>query len=375
MDIIVAIIITAIPIMAAMKMHVSAFTLGMIGFSQAIVYLVLTPFFGKLCDKLGSKILIIFSSLILMVTCILCNYISGTAHIFMVMAAAGAGFALFWPSVQVWVTKNTEKDLLKSLGVFNIFWSSGLVFGTFLCAVFFRLGLGIHFYFAAASAAIIFLIAVFTKENKKETREEMFPGPGTADDPHLNDKFLKIAWFSNLVAWACLGSIRYLFPKIAAGLDISESALSFMFTFIMVSQTVSFAVLFFTRSWPYKFGFIAFAELIAGAGLLITYFSSNKAVLMAGFSLVGICVSISCFSSLYYSVKVLRNKGSMAGMHEFMVGVGTVLGPLMAGILANMYTLRTPYFVFFIITLAAIVFQYAYLKHGKAENAENKHKA
>jgi len=58
---------------------------------------------------------------------------------------------------------------------------------------------------------------------------------------------------------------------------------------------------------------------------------------------MGIGIGICSFSSLFYSVNTYHNRGARAGIHETFLGSGVLIGPLVGGITAQIYSLKTPY--------------------------------
>ena len=61
------------------------------------------------------------------------------------------------------------------------------------------------------------------------------------------------------------------------------------------------------------------------------------------FTLLGLCASLTYYSSLYYTVRLMKRKGKGTGLHESILGSGVVLGPLLGGIMAHSAGLRAPY--------------------------------
>jgi MFS family permease len=82
---------------------------------------------------------------------------------------------------------------------------------------------------------------------------------------------------------------------------------------------------------------------------------SNEAMLFAlAFVMVGLSCSMTYYSSLYYSVRLLKKKGRGSGLHESILGGGAVLGPFLGGIAAQYAGLRSPYLLCAAVLAAAI---------------------
>jgi MFS family permease len=95
------------------------------------------------------------------------------------------------------------------------------------------------------------------------------------------------------------------------------------------------------------------AQGLAAAGLALLFAATGPWVFASAFLMLGLCASLTYYSSLYYAVRLLKRKGKGAGLHESILGGGVVLGPLLGGIAAHAAGLRAPYLL--CLTLLAVV--------------------
>jgi len=358
MDAVVGITITVMPLIA-IKLGASPLMLGVLGFVPFIFYISFAPFFGRLSDKKGSKLLMLISSLTILVLLCLSRFFTGSIiNVIVLMILITWATAMFWPSIQSWVAQNSDKKLVKSLSNYNVIWSLGVSMGILLGGFLFGIRQQYPFYLAIVLVFItIFFVAKATPPNKiiKEERIEEASGP-------INQRFLYISWMGNFLGWAIIGAIRYLFPKLAIGLDITPAVLGFMLFFPTLVQALFFYLLGRIKDWQKKFSFIIFTEILMGLGLLIIFFTKNIMLFILAFIFVGAGLGITFFFSLFYSVSSHSGKGGKSGIHEAVCGAGNLTGPLLAGVLANTFTLRTPYLGFFLLVVIIIVLQSRLLK-------------
>ena len=167
---------------------------------------------------------------------------------------------------------------------------------------------------------------------------------------------------ANFMVWFVVGAARFLFPKLAVDIGITPEMLGFMLFTITASQAVTSYILCCSSGWHYRLSFLLTVEAAVAAGFLLLIFSSNNVLFFFAFALAGIGAGVAYFSSLYYSLSDASSKGSGSGIHESIVGSGSLLGPLIAGILAQNYTLRAPYLACVILVLGVIVLQAVYFK-------------
>jgi len=78
--------------------------------------------------------------------------------------------------------------------------------------------------------------------------------------------------------------------------------------------------------------------------------------------MLGLCASLTYYSSLYYTVRLMKRKGKGTGLHESIVGSGVVLGPLLGGIMAHSAGLRAPYILCVVVLAVVIVIELSLIK-------------
>ncbi|RPJ35412.1 MAG: MFS transporter, partial [Deltaproteobacteria bacterium] len=124
-----------------------------------------------------------------------------------------------------------------------------------------------------------------------------------------------------------------------------------------------------SERWHFKKFYLLGAQLLAAAGLLLIYSSNRLWVFAVAFLLLGLCASLTYYSSLYYAVRLLKRKGKGAGLHESILGSGVVLGPLLGGIVAHTAGLRYPYILCLILLAGVVAAEWFILKNQKRDRA------
>ncbi|MEA3485305.1 MAG: hypothetical protein U9R03_01195, partial [Candidatus Aerophobetes bacterium] len=89
-------------------------------------------------------------------------------------------------------------------------------------------------------------------------------------------------------------------------------------------------------------------------GLIFIFVGNSLAIFLPAFVLVGVGAGMSYFSSIFYGLNGHRDMGRKSGIHEAVLGSGMLFGPLIGGIFAQAYTLRTPYLVAIFVIAAGI---------------------
>src|SRR5204862_5350019 len=122
--------------------------------------------------------------------------------------------------------------------------------------------------------------------------------------------------------------------------------------------TAAFVVLQRGRGWTYRRDLLYLSQLLVAAAAGALPFTRSDAILLALAPLVGIGIGFAYASSIYYSLHGPADHGKYAGLHEAVLGSGTILVPLAGGVLADLNRdLRLPYWLAGAATFVAIGIQ------------------
>jgi MFS family permease len=150
-----------------------------------------------------------------------------------------------------------------------------------------------------------------------------------------------------------LGNARYQFPKLARELNIPPHIIGLLIGFLGFALFSSFFLLRRTDRWHFRRAFLFGAQALGLVGILLIIVSSQPALFASAFAMIGLCCSVTYYSSLYYAVHLLKKKGKGSGLHESILGGGAVLGPILGGVAAQFAGLRAPYVLCIIVLVLA----------------------
>ncbi|MCD6472110.1 MFS transporter, partial [Candidatus Aerophobetes bacterium] len=159
----------------------------------------------------------------------------------------------------------------------------------------------------------------------------------------IHSSYLYVAWIANFASYFSFGILRYIFPKLFIGIGFSSSTLGVLMSTISISQAFTFYILGQTSRWHYRLAPLLSAQLLIAFALIIIFLSNSLIIFFLSFIFIGIGMGICSFSSLFYSINTYHNRGARAGIHETFLGSGVLIGPLVGGITAQIYSLKTPY--------------------------------
>ena len=364
MDLSSSIFYLAAPLMV-IELGGNPIEIGLIGTITASVHMVLANLGGRLSDRVGRRILVVTGPLIFSISSFLATQATEVGHILVLAGFNGLGMAIFWPSFQAWVADHqTGSNLARNIGSFNMSWTAANFLGPTLSGILFSLYPRVPFLVAGVlSFMLFFLLRASVGERVPQAVTERSAVPQEAEGPDWGRTFLYAIWIANFTSWFILGNLRYQFPKLARDMAMSPSTIGLLLSCVGFSQFLGFFLLRGSDRWHFKKSFLLGAQLLGAAGLLLISFFSRPLVFASSFILIGLCASLTYYSSLYYSVRLLKRKGKGTGLHESILGSGVVLGPLLGGIVAYSGGLRAPYVLCLAVLAGATLVELILLKN------------
>lgn len=344
-----------IPLLA-IKMGAPPFILGLIGSLNSLTYLIFSPLFGNFADRKNPLYLTVIGCFLFAFSSLFLIFFPSVPLILLLMGVVGFGTSMFWSPLEVWIAR-TAKDLKQAISYFNLSWSIGLSMGSLLSGFLFqrdwRLPLLLIGFFC-------FLIMLFLSLCPKVPPPLHLREVEVRDSEGRKNPFILIGWTANFVGWFSIGILRYLFPMLAVDLSISPSTLGLL-TFVMsIFQAVSSYGIGYMVRWHYNLGFLLFVQIFMVFGFLIIFLSSSTPLFFLAFIILGTCIGIAYFFSLFYSLESEEGKGQRSGIHESIVGAGGLFGPLLGGTVAQYSTIRMPFVLGIVILIIGILLEIAY---------------
>jgi DHA1 family multidrug resistance protein-like MFS transporter len=348
--------------------------LGLIGTISASVHMILAHLAGRLSDRLGRRALIIAGPFIFGSSCLLMTQAGEVKQILALAALNGLGMAIFWPSFQAWIAEmQTGSGLARNIGSFNMSWTASHLVGPTLSGFLFVLHPRLPFWAAAALCFMLFILlraSVCDGEPKPEEAKESFSKERQEPDGPMT--FLYAIWIANFASFFIVGNARYQFPKLARELAMSPYAIGLLMSCIGLAQFVGFFFLRGSDRWHFNKFYLLGSQLLAATGLVLVLSFSQPLVFTAAFLMLGLGASLTYYSSLYYSVRLMKGKGKGSGLHESILGCGVVLGPFLGGIVAYSAGLRTPYLLCLALLAGVMAIEFILITSKGKTTAEGK---
>lgn len=323
--------------------------LGVLGAAGAFIYTLACPFGGRFSDRRGGGtegrrgMLIICCALLVAVDSFI-FLVSGIRDLFILAVCGSFCAAFFWPPLQAWLAEVGEREsLAERLGLFNLSWSLGIMVGPMIGGFLFAIHYRLPWCYAMATNSFLVLLLLLSRGQAPAPASAFIPAHEEAARRGSAAEFLSLALWANFACWFSLSNVQSIYPKLAQERGLSPELIGCLLFMVGAAQSVFFIVLRSTRAWHFRYGPLVAVHGIAAAGMLVIFTTRSVPLLAVAFSMVGIGLGLSYYSSIYYSLCGDGGAGQRSGIHELMVGSAFFLGPLAGGLCAQYIGLRSPF--------------------------------
>ncbi|MBS4207969.1 MFS transporter [Bacillus sp. FJAT-50079] len=356
-----------IPVMPAFMnmMHLSGSTMGYLFAAFAVAQLIMSPSAGRWVDRYGRKKIIIIGLFLFGLSELIFGIGTNVTILYLSRILGGVSAAFIMPGVTAYVADITSiQERPKAMGYISAAISTGFIIGPGIGGFIAEYGIRMPFFFAAAIAFLSCLSSIFILK-----------------EPLTKEELADIS--ANTKQTSFIGDLKKsLHPRYF---------IAFMIVFVLAFGLSAYETMFSLFS-DHKFGYtpkdIATIITISSIfGVVVQVFMFGKIVDMLGEKkLIQLCLVISailavastvissflavlaiaCF--IFLAFDLLRpalttflskaggkEQGFVAGMNSTYTSLGTVVGPIMAGILFDV-NIHYPYlFAAFILFIGLCI--------------------
>lgn len=341
------------------KLDASTQMLGVLPAASAIAYTVGCVVSGQVSDRWGRRRPAMLSCFATGVIWLLMSRATSPLHLLVLYPMSGAALSLMWPAAQAWLGElcgDNSKRLSRTISLFNVFWSAGLMGGTLLAGWMWRWGVQWPFVIPAlisfASMGILYL-------TPPGQRAGTVAPPTVTHVPFETTRlFLLLAWVGNFASWFLRATIGASFPKLGHTLGFPDTVISSLSSISTLALCLMFGLSRVTQRWQYHLRVLLFVEFTGIISMVIVWRALTPAMFALGFALCGLCCAVTYVSSLSYALHgTSANRGKRSGLHEAVLGLGIIVGPLVAGFLGEHLDLHAPFLACAVVIGLAMVAQ------------------
>jgi MFS family permease len=300
-----------------------------LGSLQGLAYVLVPPLGGRLGDRWGHDHLVRAGTLGMLAATLLTWLIHLPWLPFLTLPLFIAAMSLTWPSLEAAVVLHPGRlSTPDRLGIYNLVWSA---LGSIS---FFSAGALFQFTPDAMLLAVLVFhalqLAWLFRPHHPDTQSEVERAPHRGDNiPQATKRtFKRLGWLGNGVSYLMLGGLMTLAPTLGDRLALPPSSAIWMIGALFVARAATFALLWRWPGWHYRLPWMLSALAAGPLALAVIFFAGHLLWLVPALLLLGICVGLSYYSSIYYSLDYGDEKGEHGGWHESIIGLGGLLGPL-----------------------------------------------
>ncbi|MDH3395159.1 MAG: MFS transporter [Nitrosopumilus sp.] len=329
--------------------------LGLIGLTNFIPYMFIPLFVGILLDRINNGYLLAVGAAINSASIYLLSIAQSVPEIMGFRIMTGVAHAFFWPPCEAIISnEGSEKNRVKNISWFTMFFVAGFMVGPLLGTVFLE-GLDVTyrtlFQIAAFILAAAIITALLASRKSVEKHHEKFSFSSIKEMKRFPEVIVLLIFCTS-----SFGIILTIYPAFLNDNGMSASDILLLYFVFGISRVVSLALVG-------KFARRTSQTLIAGtiavsAGLAISVVAD--AIFTFGIALVLMGFGFSIFFPLTLEIILSKTRkgisGKIIGAYETIFGMGWAIGPTIGGPITQSFGNETPYLMFFIIGIGVTLF-------------------
>ncbi len=344
-----------LPLFAKNVIGASYSELGFIGLANFVPYMFIPIFVGILLDKFNNGYLLAIGASINSASIYLLSIVQSIPEIMGFRIMTGVAHAFFWPPCESIISKeSTEKNRVRNISWFTMFFVLGFMIGPLLGTVFLEeldITYRIIFQLTAFILATAIVSALLISRKSKKDHHERFSFSSLKEMKKFPEVIILLIFCTS-----SFGLILSIYPAFLNDKGMSDTDILLLYFAFGVSRVVSLAL-------AHKFSQRTSQTLIAATlavslGLALSVVSDSIYVYGAALLFMGFGFSIFFPLTLEIVLSKTRKEisGKIIGAYETIFGIGWAIGPTIGGPITQFFGAQAPYLVFFIIGIGVTIF-------------------
>jgi MFS family permease len=363
---------------------------AMVFAAWAIVYIASNQILARLVTSRNAAAMLIVANLLFAATSGALVLFEGIWAIYTLMAVVSVATALFFLPFQVFmkaVEPDQHRGLVRSVALYTLSWSLGFASGPFIAGFIYQwFGWRWCFAFTGLLGLLTAYGVQLLKHHAKHHHSEAVAPSQPATDQQSHQAEVMnyhampdLAWLGWVVGGVgALGSyaLLSLLPSIGVAFAISKSQVGSIIALLYVVQALvglSFirGRMWMFRPWPAA-GFAVFG-LIGLAGFCVSLLPAVDGTEVLPLRAFGLYASVACygvfsgsffFGLVFHSLVHPHHSARYVAVNETVVGMCGVVGPVMAGMLADRFGFTAFPQVLLVMIAGATMVQFVVLKRS-----------
>ena len=343
-----------LPVFAKNVIDASYSELGLIGLANFIPYMFIPLFVGILLDKFNNGYLLAIGAAINSASIYLLSIAQSVPEIMGFRIMTGVAHAFFWPPCESIISKeSSEKDRVRNISWFTMFFVLGFMIGPLLGTVFLEeldITYRILFQVTAFILATAIITALLVSRKNVKDHHEKFSFSSIKEMKKFPEVIILLIFCTS-----SFGIILSIYPAFLNDNGMSDTDILLLYFAFGVSRVVSLALAGkFSRHTSKT---LIAATIAVSLGLALSVVSDS--IIVYGVALVLMGFGFSIFFPLTLEIILSKTRkgisGKIIGAYETVFGIGWAIGPTIGGPITQSFGDQAPYIVFFIVGIGVTI--------------------
>ena len=343
-----------LPIFAKNVIGATYSELGLIGLANFVPYMFIPLFVGILLDRINNAYLLAIGAAINSASIYLLSIAQSVPELLGFRIMTGVAHAFFWPPCESIISnESTEKNRVKNISWFTMFFVMGFMIGPLLGTAFLEnldITYRILFQIAAFILAAAIITALLASRKRIKVHHERFSFSAIKDMKKFPEVIALLIFCTS-----SFGIILTIFPAYLNDKGMDATDVLYLFFAFGISRVISLALAgkFAKRTSQTLIA----ATLAVSIGLAISVVADS--IITFGIALVLMGFGFSIFFPLTLEIILSKTKkgisGKIIGAYETIFGLGWAVGPTIGGPITQSFGDETPYIIFSIIGIGITI--------------------
>lgn len=343
-----------LPVFAKNVVGATYSELGFIGLANFIPYMFIPLFVGILLDRINNGFLLALGAAINSASIYLLSIAQSAPEIMGFRIMTGVAHAFFWPPCESIISnQSSEKDRVKNISRFTMFFVIGFMIGPLLGTVFLE-GLDITYRILFQITAFILATAIITalliSRKKIKIHHERISLSSIKEMRRFPEAIVLLIFFTS-----SFGIILTIYPAFLNDNGMNDTDILLLYFVFGISRVVSLAL---AGKLARKTSQTLIAATIAiSIGLTISVVADS--LITFGIALVLMGFGFSIFFPLTLEIILSKTSkrisGKIIGAYETVFGLGWAIGPTIGGPITQSFGTHVPYLIFGVIGIGVTI--------------------
>lgn len=343
-----------LPIFAKNVIGANYSELGLIGLANFIPYMFIPLFVGILLDKFNNGYLLALGASINSASIYLLSVAQSVPEIMGFRIMTGIAHAFFWPPCESIISKeSSEKDRVRNISWFTMFFVLGFMIGPLLGTVFLEeidVTYRILFQITAFILATAIISALLVSRKNVKDHHGKFSFSSIKEMKKFPEVIILLIFCTS-----SFGIILSIYPAFLNDNGMSDTDILYLYFAFGVSRVVSLAL---AGKLSHNTSKTLIAATIA-VSLGLAFSVVSDSIIIYGVALVLMGFGFSIFFPLTLEIILSKTRkgisGKIIGAYETVFGIGWAIGPTIGGPITQSFGNQAPYLVFCIIGMGVTI--------------------